>query len=152
MRGGVKKSQFEFGYLIVSLINGECLIQIYLHPDYTIRYACMCHGSLILVQLTIDAMQISWADKYVYIFPLFSMLLWPVLTKFEKDRLHRAIIMIPKWPTQSGVPRIMKKSISFKHIKSTEIRLPGTQAKHPMAPKLKLVALICYWEDRNMYY
>ena len=99
----------------------------------------------------IDAMQMSWSEMFVYIFPPFSML-WPVLSKLEKDRVHRAIIIIPRWPTQSWFPRIVRKSISQFQIKSTELVLPGTNMLHPMAPKLKLIALLCSWEDQRMYH
>ena len=97
----------------------------------------------------IDAMQISWTGMFVYIFPPFSML-WPVLSKLEKDRVGRAIIVIPRWPTQSWYPRLMKKSTSNFQIKSTELILPGTDLVHPMAPKLRLVAVLCSWEDQRM--
>ena len=97
----------------------------------------------------IDAMQISWSGMLVYIFPPFSML-WPVLTKLEMDRVHRAIVVIPKWPTQSWYPRIVKKSTSRHIIRSMDLILPGTEKQHPMAPKLQLIALLCSWEDQKM--
>ena len=97
----------------------------------------------------IDAIPMSWKRKFVYIFPPFSML-WPVLTKLESDQVCRAIIIIPRWPTQSWYPRILKKSISQVHIRSTDLTLPGTQTIHPMAPKLRLLALLCSWEDQKL--
>ena len=96
----------------------------------------------------IDAMQISWSDKYIYIFPPFSML-WPVLTKLEEDKVMRAIIIIPWWPTQSWLPRIMKKMMDEVRISSKELILPGTTKSHPMAPKLKLRAILCSWKDQR---
>ena len=96
----------------------------------------------------IDAMQMSWTGMFVYIFPPFSML-WPVLSKLEEDRVSRAIIIIPKWPTQSWYPRIMRKKMDLIQIRSNLLSLPGTNERHPMAPKLRLMALLCTWEDQK---
>ena len=97
----------------------------------------------------IDAMQISWSGMFCYIFPPFSML-WPVLSKLEEDRVSRAIIIIPRWPTQSWFPRVMRKSTSKFGIRSTDLILPGVDRIHPMAPKLRLIALLCTWDDQTM--
>ena len=95
----------------------------------------------------IDAMDMSWENSFIYLFPPFSML-WPVVAKLEEDRVHRAIIVMPDWPTQSWYPRIMKKSLS-KHITipSSKLILPGTKKSHPLAPKLKLLAVLVSWKD-----
>ena len=95
----------------------------------------------------IDAMQISWFNKYVYLFPPFSMI-WPVLSKLERDKVDRAIMIIPWWPTQSWLPRIMKKAMDEMVISSRDLLLPGTTMVHPMAPKLKLRAILCSWRDK----
>lgn len=98
----------------------------------------------------IDAMSISWTDKFVYIFPPFSMI-WPVITKLEEDRVQRAIIVTPKWSTQSWYPRLLSKSIMRPfEIKSQVLTLPGTRQRlHPMAPKLRLMAILCTWRDQS---
>ena len=95
----------------------------------------------------IDAMQITWGNKFVYIFPPFSMI-WPVLSKLERDRVERAILIIPWWPTQSWLPRIMRKAIDEMTISSRDLSLPGTTMTHPMAPGLKLRAVLCSWRDK----
>ena len=98
----------------------------------------------------IDAMSISWSGKFIYIFPPFSMI-WPVLTKLEKDRVEKAIIIIPKWSTQSWYPRIMKKVLADPiMIESSMLVLPGTTKVHPLAPKLKMVAMFCSWRETQM--
>ena len=74
----------------------------------------------------IDAMSISWSDKYVYLFPPFS-LLWPVLTKMEEDQLEMALIIVPYWPTQSWFPKIME----MRNFRSSAA-LPGTTDTHPL--------------------
>ena len=88
----------------------------------------------------IDAMSISWHKRFVYIFPPFSMM-WPVLTKLEKDQVEEAIIIAPYWPTQSWFPRLMKKKTLLSYISSTDLILPGTSKAHPLSPKLKLLAV-----------
>ena len=122
--------------LFASRLNHQLPTYVSWKPDPTSAY--------------IDAMQISWSDKFCYIFPPFSML-WPVLSKLERDRVRKAIIIIPKWPTQSWYPRAIRKSTSKFGIRSTDLILPGVEMAHPMAPKLKLVALLCSWEDQRMY-
>ena len=100
----------------------------------------------------IDAMSVSWEGKFVYLFPPFSML-WPILSKMEEDRVPRAIIIMPNWPTQSWYPRVLKKSLAQPmKIHSSCLYLPGTKRTHPLAPKLKLLAVLCSWEDRAMYH
>ena len=96
----------------------------------------------------IDAMQISWSNKFIYLFPPFSML-WPILTKLEEDKVERAIVVVPRWPTQSWYPRIMRKAREILEIGSKHLILPGTDKSHPMAPKLKLLALLCSWEEQT---
>ena len=99
----------------------------------------------------IDAMSISWKHDFIYMFPPFSML-WPVLSKMEEDQVTRAIIVMPDWPTQSWYPRLMKKSLSQPiTIPSSCLYLPGTKKKHSLAPKLKLLAVLCSWKDNTTY-
>ena len=88
----------------------------------------------------IDAMSISWTGKFVYIFPPFSML-WPVITKLEQDKVEEAIIIAPRWPTQSWYPRLKRIARYTRHISSQELILPGTNKHHPMAPKMTLMAI-----------
>ena len=97
----------------------------------------------------IDAMSISWENKFVYLFPPFSMI-WPVLSKIEEDRVQRGIMIIPDWTTQSWFPRLQKKLLSQPmKIPSSCLYLPGTTKRHPLAPKLKLLAVLISWQDKT---
>ena len=88
-------------------------------------------------------MSIDWGNTFIYLFPPFSMI-WPILTKIEADKVEKALIVVPKWPTQSWYPRIMQLCLSEPIlIHSTELQLPGTTESHPLAPKLRLLALLC---------
>ena len=96
----------------------------------------------------IDAMLISWSDMFIYAFPPFS-LMWPVITKLEQDKVERAIIVIPKWSTQSWYPRIMKKVVGAPmEISSKHLILPGTMKKHPLV-KMKLLVVLCSWKNNS---
>ena len=99
--------------------------------------------------IIIDSMCISWKNTFIYLFPPFSMF-WPILSKIERDRVPQAIILMPDWPTQSWYPRIMKKALKQPiQIPSSKLYLPGTTKKHPLAPKMKLLAVLCSWRDIN---
>ena len=119
--------------LFASRLNNQLPIYVSWKPDPGSTY--------------IDAMLISWSNKFVYIFPPFSMM-WPVLSKLEEDRVERAIIVMPKWPTQSWYPRIMKKVMAAPlTINSNSLILPGTSKVHPLAPKLRMLAVLCSCKD-----
>ena len=93
----------------------------------------------------IDAFAIKWTGRYIYAFPPFSMI-WPVLSKIVQERVEKALVVIPKWPTQSWYTLAQKIRIQgypIKTISSSRLSLPGTARKHPMAPKLKLQAFLC---------
>ena len=97
----------------------------------------------------IDAMSVSWSDTFLYVFPPFSML-WPIITKLETDKVERAIMIVPRWPTQSWFPRLMKKALmDLFAIQSRSLLLPGTEKTHPLSPKLVLLAVLCHWQDQN---
>ena len=96
----------------------------------------------------IDAMLISWTDMYIYVFPPFSMM-WPVISKLELDMVEEAIMIIPRWPTQSWYPRIMGKVIGSPiEIKSNRLILPGTEKRHPMT-KMTLLAVKVSWRSNS---
>ena len=68
----------------------------------------------------------------------------------ENDKVAKALMVVPKWPTQSWYPRILKKAVAPpREISSRRLTLPGTAKVHPLAPKLKLVAVFCSWEDHG---
>ena len=93
----------------------------------------------------IDAFSIKWKGRYIYAFPPFSMI-WPVLSKIVEEKVQRALVVVPRWPTQSWYTLINKMRIPghpITLISSSRLSLPGTKRKHPMAPKLKLQAFLC---------
>ncbi len=92
----------------------------------------------------IDAMQINWEGMFIYAFPPFSMI-WPMITKMCQDKVKKALIVVPAWPTQSWYPTIMKLRLPYKitTIHSSKLSLPGTEKIHPLAPKLRLLAMLC---------
>ena len=69
----------------------------------------------------IDAMKINWGGKYIYAFPPFSMI-WPVLNKIISDKVEKALLILPKWPTQAWYPLAQKMTseITTKKIKKKE--------------------------------
>ena len=93
----------------------------------------------------IDAFSIKWTGRYIYAFPPFSMI-WPVLSKIVKDKVERALVVLPRWPTQSWYTlahKIRIKGSPITLISSSTLSLPGTVKTHPMAPKLRLQAFLC---------
>ena len=54
----------------------------------------------------VDAFSISWSDLKFYCFPPFSCIL-SVLQKIKQDKAT-GIVVVPKWPTQSWYPILMK--------------------------------------------
>ena len=48
----------------------------------------------------IAAMSIKWTGRYIYAFPPFSMI-WAALSKIVQEKVERALLILPKWPTQS---------------------------------------------------
>ena len=58
----------------------------------------------------IDAFSIKWTGRYIYAFPPFSMI-WPVLSKIVEEKVERALVVVPKWPTQSWYTLINKLRI-----------------------------------------
>ena len=93
----------------------------------------------------IDAFQMSWKGKFIYAFPPFSMV-WQTLSKIRRERVERALLVTPIWPTQSWfttVKRMKVADVSISRISSSKLSLPGTTNKHPMGKKLKLQAILC---------
>ena len=91
----------------------------------------------------INAFGISWSNYSFYAFPPFSILP-KVLQKIQSDKAT-GLLVIPKWPTQSWWPRVMRM------LTQVPIQLPTkkhllTQPSqpslvHPLYPKL--VLLLC---------
>jgi len=92
--------------------------------------------------IAIDAMSTSWRNKYIYIFPPFSMY-WPIIKKIQQEA-EKALIIAPMWPTETWFPTLLRLAIKTLLIfNSSNLRLPGTNHKHPLSPKMKLMAILC---------
>ena len=88
------------------------------------------------------SMSISWENQFVYLFPPFSMI-WPVLNKISLEST-KALVIAPMWPTQSWFNKLLELAVEQPvTIESKYLQLPGTDQKHPLYPKLRLVAVIC---------
>ena len=92
----------------------------------------------------IDAFCMNWCNKYLYIFPPFS-LIPRVLKKLQEDGA-KAILIVPQWPTQPWFPLLKTLSMSppllFARSK-TLLTLPAQPNRvHPLYPKLRMVAYL----------
>jgi len=90
----------------------------------------------------VDAMSIKWSNIFTYIFPPFSML-WPVIKKI-KSQSEQAIVIAPMWPTQTWFPALLQLAVKEPLvINSTKLQMPGTGKRHPLSPKMRLIAVFC---------
>ena len=88
-----------------------------------------------------DAFTISWAQFNPYIFPPFN-LIGTIVQKILDDRVEKAILVVPFWPTQSWFSLLMSVLISFpaRLPRHTDIlRMPHTGDFHPFRNRLNLV-------------
>ena len=91
--------------------------------------------------LYIDAMSISSENQFVYLLPPFSMI-WPVLNKILES--IKALAIAPMRPTQSWFNKLLEIAVEQPMIiESKYLQLPGTNQKHPLYSKLKLLAVMC---------
>ena len=94
--------------------------------------------------IAIDAFSISWNNKYVYLFPPFSVI--PrVLRKLQEDSA-KAILIAPQWPTQAWYPMVQNLMIDKPLLlprSKTLLTLPGQVSRtHPLYPKMRLQAFL----------
>ena len=99
----------------------------------------------------INAFTLNWHDKYMWIFPPFS-LMSDVLKKLREDQ-GKAIIIAPIWPTQAWWPRLCQmlidKPVELANKKRLLI-LPSDQNKiHPLFPKLRIMACLLSGKSCN---
>ena len=90
-----------------------------------------------------DAFSFSWENSIPYIFPPFN-LISKVLNKIVQDRVIKAILIAPHWPSQAWFPVLLSMLISHpvripRH--KDVLTLPHNGQSHPMARSLSLVAL-----------
>ena len=87
----------------------------------------------------VDAFSISWRDKNIYAFPLFSVLS-RVLSKIKEDNAS-SILVVPLWPTQPWFPVMLDLLIGHpRHIEpdSRNLHIPGNPLLHPLHKRLTL--------------
>jgi len=98
---------------------------------------------------SVDAMSISWENKFVYLFPPFSMIT-KILQKVKIDSC-RAILIAPYWPTQVWYPVLVNMLISnpiYLSNRKDLLQLPHKQdTVHPLWPKLKMMACLLSGKD-----
>ena len=86
-------------------------------------------------------MSISWENQFVCLFPSFSMV-WPVLNKISLE-LTKALVIAPMWPTQSWFNKLLELAVEEPIIiESKYLQLPGTNPKHRLYPKLRVLAVM----------
>ena len=92
----------------------------------------------------VDAFVISWTDEIPFIFPPFC-LLFRCLQKLIKDRVKKAILVFPLWPSQHWFPRLLQMVSSpiFLLPERPAIYLPWetTVTQHPLQDSLLLSAV-----------
>lgn len=98
-----------------------------------------------------DAFSISWGSLTPYIFPPFS-LMGRIMNKILVDKVDKAIIVIPFWPTQPWFPLVVSNLIFL------PVRLPRHKdllsqphdgQVHPLSRRLNLTACVVsgkYWK------
>lgn len=91
--------------------------------------------------IDIDAFTLNWDDKYMYMFPPFSVIS-RVLQKMDADK-GDAILIASLWTTQCWFPRLLKMLVDCPRILPTNrlLQLPQAPATgHPLKNKLHLTA------------
>ena len=91
----------------------------------------------------IDAFTLDWKQfDLMYIFPPFS-LMGKVLRKLQAEG-GKAIVMAPKWPTQTWYSRLLRLTKGQPMLlpkKKTLLQLPSDPGKlHPLYPKITMIA------------
>ena len=94
--------------------------------------------------LSVDAFSISWSTINFYAYPPFSMI-GAAIANIVQDKAM-GIMIIPYWTTQYWYPAMMnllvKEPIILPQTK-TLVTLPfNPEAKHPVIPKTKLLAVV----------
>ena len=92
----------------------------------------------------VDAFSQNWHNKFLYLFPPFSVL-GRVVQKIREEGA-KAILIAPHWTTQTWFPAMMqmlqRPPLVFPKSK-TLLTLPGSEGKvHPLLPKMQLAAFL----------
>ena len=91
-----------------------------------------------------DAFSISWENFEPYIFPPFCLIA-KILNKIREDKVKRAIMIVPFWPTQTWFSMLISALISLpvrlpRH--RDLLTVPHTGANHPLSRKMNLIACV----------
>ena len=90
--------------------------------------------------VSINAFSVSWSQSYMYCVPPFSVI-WKVLKKIRDDTAE-PIIITPHLPTQNWFSAALHMCIAQPLVfGNRHLELPGTIKKHPLTPKMELLAL-----------
>ena len=93
-----------------------------------------------------DALHVDWnMFTCIYAFPPFSII-GATIRKFRESRTQRLLLIIPDWPTQpyytQALRQVIHRPVVIK-VKNKTLRLShDSSVKHPMAGKLRLLALL----------
>ena len=94
--------------------------------------------------VAVDAFHLSWKWYTPYMFPPFS-LISRVLQKIQRERVQ-GIIIVPKWPTQTWWPVLMRMLIDNPVLLPSRKKLlflpSSPEMIHPLYPKMEL--LMCH--------
>ena len=90
--------------------------------------------------VAVDAFHLSWKRYTPYMFPPFS-LISRVLQKIQRERVQR-IIIVPKWPTQTWWPVLMRMLIDNPVLLPNRKKPSSPEMIYPLYPKMEL--LMCH--------
>ena len=70
-------------------------------------------------------------------------MIWPVLNKISLEST-KALVEAPMWPTQLWFNKLLELAVEQPMIiERKRLQLPGKNQKHPLSPKLRLLAVMC---------
>ena len=99
----------------------------------------------------INAFTLNWHNKYMWIFPPFSLMA-DVLKKLREDQ-GKAIVIAPVWPTQIWWPRLcqmlIKQPLELTNKKRLLILPSDPNLVNPLFPKLRLMACLLSGKNCN---
>ena len=98
----------------------------------------------------VDAFSINWNKSFPFCFPPFS-LIQKVLKTIIIQQVDVAIVVAPMWPTQTWFPMLTNLLVSppliFKSGNNNLFHPGHPSTPHPLAPKLKLMAVLLSTND-----
>lgn len=89
----------------------------------------------------VDAFSVNWKDFYFYAFPPFS-LIGKMIQKIKIDEAY-GIVIVPDWPSQPWYTTLVSLLTANPIIipqRLDMLVLPGDTIRHPLCPKLRLLA------------